>query len=233
MKHLDLFSGIGGFAFATEMVWDNVEHIFVENDPFCQAVLRKHWKTSAIHGNIKEFTWNGYVQNASKEQDSTKTSGGVSSVVARKQKSTTQNTEPSAPLTPKTDGGSNDSNSTKCSEINAPVVERPSRSSSPSTISTDEEDTKSVDIPDTSISSKRAHLKTSTKSSASTVTAPKDSTENAPTNYERPFLLTGGFPCQPFSQGLPACRAPTGSASARGSSASAPDRRRSSVMTPW
>lgn len=56
MRHLDLFSGIGGFAIATEMVWDNVEHIFCDNDPFCQAILRKHWPNSLIYGDIKELT---------------------------------------------------------------------------------------------------------------------------------------------------------------------------------
>lgn len=55
MRHLDLFSGIGGFALATEMVWDNVEHEFVEHDPFCQAVLKKHWPAAPIHGDIREF----------------------------------------------------------------------------------------------------------------------------------------------------------------------------------
>lgn len=30
MRHLDLFSGIGGFALATEMVFEDVEHIFCE-----------------------------------------------------------------------------------------------------------------------------------------------------------------------------------------------------------
>jgi len=35
MRHLDLFSGIGGFALATEMVWgDDVEHIFVTMNRF-------------------------------------------------------------------------------------------------------------------------------------------------------------------------------------------------------
>jgi DNA (cytosine-5)-methyltransferase 1 len=56
MKHLDLFSGIGGFAIATENVWDNVEHIFCDNDPFSQAVLKKHWPNSLIYGDIKELT---------------------------------------------------------------------------------------------------------------------------------------------------------------------------------
>jgi DNA (cytosine-5)-methyltransferase 1 len=56
MKHLDLFSGIGGFALATEMVWDNVEHIFCDNEPFSQAILKKHWPNSLIYGDIKELT---------------------------------------------------------------------------------------------------------------------------------------------------------------------------------
>lgn len=55
MKHIDLFSGIGGFALAAEMVWPNVEHIFCDNEPFAQAVLRKHWPNAPIHGDIRHF----------------------------------------------------------------------------------------------------------------------------------------------------------------------------------
>jgi len=54
--HLDLFSGIGGFSIASDYVFENIEHIFVEIDPFCQAVLKKHWPESYIHGDIKTFT---------------------------------------------------------------------------------------------------------------------------------------------------------------------------------
>lgn len=56
ITHLDLFSGIGGFALASEKVWSEVEHIFCEIDPFCQAVLKKHWPNSPIYGDIKELT---------------------------------------------------------------------------------------------------------------------------------------------------------------------------------
>lgn len=56
MKHLDLFSGIGGFAYAIDQVWENVEHIFCDNDLFCQAVLKKHWPNSKIYGNIRTLT---------------------------------------------------------------------------------------------------------------------------------------------------------------------------------
>lgn len=55
MLHIDLFSGIGGFAVATEMVWDNVEHIFCDNEPFAQAILKKHWPNSPIYGDIREL----------------------------------------------------------------------------------------------------------------------------------------------------------------------------------
>jgi hypothetical protein len=55
MKHLDLFSGIGGGALAVEAVWPDAEHIFCEIDPFCQAVLRKHWPDSEIHGDINDY----------------------------------------------------------------------------------------------------------------------------------------------------------------------------------
>lgn len=53
MKHLDLFSGIGGFAYAANQVWDNVEHTFCEIDPFCQKILKKHYPNSKIYGDIR------------------------------------------------------------------------------------------------------------------------------------------------------------------------------------
>lgn len=51
MKHLDLFSGIGGFALAARwMGWETVA--FCERDPFCQKVLRKHWPQALIYDDI-------------------------------------------------------------------------------------------------------------------------------------------------------------------------------------
>lgn len=43
MIHIDLFSGIGGFALAVDAVFDNVEHIFCEIDPYCQALLKRRY----------------------------------------------------------------------------------------------------------------------------------------------------------------------------------------------
>lgn len=55
MRHLDLFSGIGGFALAARMVWGDEHEVvsFCEIDPFCHKVLRKHWPNVPIHHDIK------------------------------------------------------------------------------------------------------------------------------------------------------------------------------------
>jgi DNA (cytosine-5)-methyltransferase 1 len=55
MRHLDLFSGIGGFALAVDRVFGDVEHIFCEIDLFCQAVLKKNWPDSEIQKDIRIF----------------------------------------------------------------------------------------------------------------------------------------------------------------------------------
>ena len=60
MKHLDLFSGIGGFAYALDSIYPNVEHIFCDNDPFCQQVLKKHWPNSKIYGDIRQLNSDTY-----------------------------------------------------------------------------------------------------------------------------------------------------------------------------
>lgn len=57
MKHLDLFSGIGGFALATQTVWgDEYENVgFCDNNEFCQQVIKKHWPNAKIYGDIHEL----------------------------------------------------------------------------------------------------------------------------------------------------------------------------------
>ena len=55
MNHIDLFSGIGGFALAANWVgWDTIA--FCEIDPFCQKVLKKHWPDVPIFDDIKTLT---------------------------------------------------------------------------------------------------------------------------------------------------------------------------------
>ena len=61
MKHLDLFSGIGGFALAASWVWGDEHNIvsFVEIDPFCQKVLAKNFPGVPIQSDIKEYKHDG------------------------------------------------------------------------------------------------------------------------------------------------------------------------------
>lgn len=55
MKHLDAFAGIGGFSVAAEKV--GIETVaFVERDPFCRAVLGKHFPLVPIADDIKNVT---------------------------------------------------------------------------------------------------------------------------------------------------------------------------------
>jgi DNA (cytosine-5)-methyltransferase 1 len=57
MRHLDLFSGIGGFALAAQSVWDDCETVaFVDNDDFCQSILEMHWPNVPIYDDIRQFT---------------------------------------------------------------------------------------------------------------------------------------------------------------------------------
>lgn len=52
MKHLDLFSGIGGFALAAR--WAGIETVaFCEIDQFCQKVLKKNWPDVFIFDDVK------------------------------------------------------------------------------------------------------------------------------------------------------------------------------------
>lgn len=53
MRHLDLFSGIGGAAIAVDAVWPKSEHIFCEIDPYCKGILKKLYPHAKIHKNIK------------------------------------------------------------------------------------------------------------------------------------------------------------------------------------
>lgn len=51
--HLDLFSGIGGFALAAK--WNGYRTVgFCDNEPYSQAVLKKHWPDVPCHKDIRE-----------------------------------------------------------------------------------------------------------------------------------------------------------------------------------
>lgn len=54
MKHLDLFSGIGGFALAAQ--WAGLETVqFVEIEDYAQRVLKQSWPNVPVHGDIRTF----------------------------------------------------------------------------------------------------------------------------------------------------------------------------------
>lgn len=55
MRVLDLFSGIGGFSLGLELAGMQTV-AFCEHDPFCQAVLRKHWPTVPIHDDVRTLS---------------------------------------------------------------------------------------------------------------------------------------------------------------------------------
>jgi len=53
LTHLDLFSGIGGFALAAK--WNGYRTVgFCDNEPYSQAVLKKHWPEVPCHKDIRE-----------------------------------------------------------------------------------------------------------------------------------------------------------------------------------
>ena len=57
LKILDTFAGIGGFSYAAhELVGGFETTQFVEIDPFCQKVLKKHFPNVPCHDDIKTFT---------------------------------------------------------------------------------------------------------------------------------------------------------------------------------
>lgn len=71
MRHLDLFSGIGGFSLALDTIFHETKntHTFVEYDPFCQAVLKKHCPDAEIHGDIRAFIADAHRPNGNARTD--------------------------------------------------------------------------------------------------------------------------------------------------------------------
>ena len=55
MRVLDLFSGIGGFAYAGQLLGGFTTIDFVELDSYCQQVLRKNFPNVPIHDDINTF----------------------------------------------------------------------------------------------------------------------------------------------------------------------------------
>ncbi len=59
MKHLDLFSGIGGFALAARWIgWQTVA--FCEIEPYCRKILAKNFPGVPIHDDIHNVEGSEY-----------------------------------------------------------------------------------------------------------------------------------------------------------------------------
>lgn len=56
MRHLDLFSGIGGFSLGLERTGGFETLAFCEQEEFCRNVLRRHWPDVPIHPDIRDLT---------------------------------------------------------------------------------------------------------------------------------------------------------------------------------
>lgn len=56
LKVLDLFSGIGGFSLGLEATGGFQTQAFVECDPFCRAVLKKHWPHLTCYPDVRGVT---------------------------------------------------------------------------------------------------------------------------------------------------------------------------------
>ena len=56
LKLIDTFSGIGGFSYAAEKLVGGFETVsFVECEPYCQKILKKHWPNVPIYDDIKSY----------------------------------------------------------------------------------------------------------------------------------------------------------------------------------
>jgi len=59
LRVLDLFSGIGGFSLGLESAGPFRTIAFCEQEPFCQAVLRKHWDNVPIFDDVRTLPTDG------------------------------------------------------------------------------------------------------------------------------------------------------------------------------
>lgn len=60
LRHLDLFSGIGGFSLGLERTGGFKTVAFCEIDPYCQRVLRKNWPEVPIEKDVRAINAEKY-----------------------------------------------------------------------------------------------------------------------------------------------------------------------------
>lgn len=205
IKHIDLFSGIGGFSYALDTVFygHTLEHIFCDSNEFCQAILKKHWPHSLIYGNIKELTskqiWYDLTQRDKKNggKNTLQKSGviGTPTIIE-----TGTNFLVKRGHVQKLDENESEKKFLRHTDSNAFVVGKSTPSFLTSTTKTTTEilKEKSMELRGNITERNCKVFPTPTKSFVSTVTSQNLSTKYVHTN--KIDFLTGGFPCQPFSQ---------------------------------
>jgi DNA (cytosine-5)-methyltransferase 1 len=57
LKHLDLFSGIGGFSLGLESAGLVETVAFCDFDKYCQQILKKNFPGVPIYGDVKELNY--------------------------------------------------------------------------------------------------------------------------------------------------------------------------------
>ncbi len=62
MRHLDLFSGIGGFALGLRMARGFETIGFCEIDGYCQRVLKKHWPNVPIYEDVTTLDYEQFIR---------------------------------------------------------------------------------------------------------------------------------------------------------------------------
>jgi DNA (cytosine-5)-methyltransferase 1 len=207
LTHLDLFSGIGGFALAAASAGFQTIG-FSEIEPYSCAVLKKHWPEIKNYGDIRHLTGktiygildscNGNAQN-------------VKSETSQATGHTASHATPSALPSGERQTGSitgkrrmngvkkNGVKSSPTTEESAPAAENPILNFSPLTTSSTMEtpSEKSIKV-QRGKSPCGADSQTIIKSCVTTATKQNPILEYAHTR-KRIDLVTGGFPCQPYS----------------------------------
>ena len=160
--HIDLFSGIGGFALAAR--WAGIQTIqFVEIDKFCHKVLNKNFKGVPIWDDIKTFH---NTTNATDLCPGNSQQGDAPSQGCGELSTEGRNTD-----NPSIDGGH-----CNCNSITS------TRGETSGNIQGEKDD-----------------IKTFTNTGCFGQEVSQEQTAGIKQCIKRPFLLTGGFPCQPFS----------------------------------
>lgn len=208
MIHLDLFSGIGGFALAVDEVWPGAEHIFCEVDPYCQALLKKRFEGSVVYGDIRELKGDDICQRLKQrrtpdgkkngEQETQKRSGNIGE---NTHTAIETSLEVKTELPQKNDGKRIEKQLSMPMGGDVCVAESLQNNSSHSTTKT------MTGISSESSLGKRGHIDEQLKKDfqtpiscfATTAISQGQFTENAHTEVQID-ILTAGVPCQPASQ---------------------------------